>query len=126
MKSFLRLVCLACMAVLPALPATWSGWLVSSRCYSSLETNRSDLPSYVNWDRMAAIRYCSPSQKTRSFAIVEQSGLSFTLDPTGNERATSHFRNLSKRTLATADITGQRVHNTITVANISVVKRSGR
>ena len=122
MKRVLRLAYLSCLASLPILPATWSGWLVNSRCYSSLEANRSDLPSYVNWGQMGAIRYCSPDHKTTSFAVIDHNGLSLRLDAEGNERAMSQLRNTEKRTLATAEIERQPSHNKISVSRISVAK----
>lgn len=125
MNLFMRLGCLACLACMPGLPATWSGWLVASRCYSSVENNRSEQPSYVNWDTMGAIRYCSPNYKTKSFAIVGQSGLSFKLDPTGNEKAMSLLQNTAQRTTYTANVKGELNRHTIKVDAISVEKRRG-
>jgi hypothetical protein len=126
MRLIMRLVYLACVASLPVLPSTWwSGWLVGSRCYSSLDNNRSDTPSYVNWDRMGAIRYCSPNYNTKEFTIVDQRGLSFKLDPSGNEKAVALLRNTAKKTLHTAAVKGEISQDSIKVNTISVAKRSG-
>lgn len=89
-----------------------------------MDNNRSDLPSYVNWDRMGSIRYCSPNHKTKSFTIVEQSGLSVKLDPVGNEKAMALLRDTAKRTPYTADINGETNEHRIKVNTISIVKRA--
>ena len=125
MNLVMRLVYLAGLTSLPGLPVNWSGWLVESRCYVSLDNNRSDLPSYVNWDRMGSIKYCSPNQKTKSFTIVEQSGLSVKLDPVGNEKAMALLRDTTKRTPYTADINGEMNGHRIKVNTISIANRAG-
>ena len=125
MKLALRLACLSCILSVPGLTATWSGWLVNSRCYSSLDSNRSDVPSFVNWDQMGAIRYCSPNHKTKSFAIVGQSGVSMRLDPIGNEKAIGLLRNVENTSLFTAEISGDAIRHTINVHSLSIVRRTG-
>ena len=68
MTLILRFACLSCLISTLSFAESLSGWLVNSECFSSLEGNRGDVPSYVNWDENRAIRYCSPTQKTKSFA----------------------------------------------------------
>jgi hypothetical protein len=88
MTLILRFACLSCLISTLSFAESLSGWLVNSKCFSSIERNRGDVPSYVNWDENGAIRYCSPTKKTKSFAIVRQNdGLPFKLDAAGNEKA---------------------------------------
>jgi hypothetical protein len=88
MTLILRFACLLCLISTLSSAESLSGWLVNSKCFSSMERNRGDVPSYVNWDENGAIRYCSPTKKTRSFAIVRQKdGLPFQFDASGNEKA---------------------------------------
>ncbi len=49
--------------------------------------NPTDTLTSVDRDTNREISYCFPSVKTKSFAVIESSGLSFRLDAAGNARA---------------------------------------
>ena len=123
---FLRLACLCGLASLPSFAGSWSGWLVDSKCYVSLETNRNDMPSYVNWDVSGAIRYCSPYSKTKSLAIVQQDQSFFKLDSAGNKRVRELLSNTSHKSLYLATVKGNLSAHVIGVQDISIAKQPGR
>ena len=61
-----RLATLFCLSTALGFAATWSGWLVDSKCYGSLERNKnpSDTLTYVDRDRGQEVRYCHAKSKT--------------------------------------------------------------
>src|SRR5580698_365004 len=133
MTLILRFACLSCLISTLSFAESLSGWLVSSKCFSSLEWNRGDVPSYVNWDENRAIRYCSPTQKTKSFAILPQNGgLPFKLDAAGKERAIDlglngkKFAYLVKVEGVTRRRDGMVSRSTVTVQTIAVLRRVNR
>jgi hypothetical protein len=123
-----RLPACLCLASALALAETWSGFLVNSSCYESLESNHnpSDTDTYVDRDRGAEVRYCAPNTKTKSFAIVEQDGESFTLDPAGNVKAAALVRQTGKKQLWPVNVTGQRQKGQVNVSSISLTANAGR
>ena len=126
MTLVLRLACLWCLASL-SFAMNISGWLVSSKCFASVEGNRGDIPSYVNWDLNGAIRYCSPNKKTKSFTVVEQNdGLPFKFDAAGNEKALALGLNASKEFAYMVKVEGLTSRNTLAVQTISIVRRVNR
>lgn len=124
--GFLRIAYLFCLLSLPGFAGSWSGWLVDSKCYRSIETNRGDIPSYVNWDVSGAIRYCSPNHKTMSFAIVQQDQSYFKLDPRGSLRAAELLTNSPHKALYLGTVRGNLNRHVITVEAISVARWSRR
>lgn len=98
----------------------WHGMLVSSRCYQSEETNSSaDATFEVGADKALAIRMCSPTARTKSFAVVDPDGLSFHLDAAGNEKAAALVPKAAKRSLVAVTVTGTLNNDTIQVQSIS-------
>ena len=123
MTVILRLACLSCLASMLGFAGNLSGWLVDSECYASLENNQRHPPSFVDWDRDRAIRYCSASNHTKSFAVVRQDGLSFNFDPAGNEKANHLGLNGHSNSLYKVNLTGQMSGNTVKVGLISITER---
>jgi hypothetical protein len=123
-----RLPVLLCLVSVLGLAETWSGFLVNSSCYESLESNHNpnDTETYVDRDRGAEVRYCAPSTKTKSFAVVEQDGESFTLDPAGNVQAAALVRQTGKKQLWPVNVTGQRQKGQVKVSSISLTANAGR
>jgi hypothetical protein len=132
MRLLLRLACLSCLISTLSVAESVSGWLVNSKCFSSIERNRGDIPSYVNWDINGAIRYCSPTKKTKSFAVVSKNdGLPYRFDAAGNEKAIG--LNASKKSAylvkvdgVTSRKNGVISRNTITVQAIAILTRVNR
>ena len=125
MILILRLISIGCVAATLGVCGTWSGLLVDAKFYSSMLNNRSDMPSWVNWDRASAVEYCSPTRKTHAFGIVQNDGWFYRLDPAGNEKAIELVKSLDRRCVHLVSVSGintERQRN-IDVAGISVVKQ---
>jgi hypothetical protein len=106
---------------------SWSGWLVNSKCYASMESNRSEPESFSNWDRNLAIRYCTADKKTKSFSVVRwDNGSNFNLNPAGNEKAAELPLNADKKFVYLVNVMGETSRNTVTVQAISIVKQIDR
>jgi hypothetical protein len=123
-----RLPPFLCLASALALAETWSGFLVNSSCYESLESNHNpnDTLTYVDRDRGSEVRYCAPNTKTKSFAVVEEDGESFTLDPAGNVKAAALVRQTGKKQLWPVNVSGQRQKDEVKVSSISLAANAGR
>jgi hypothetical protein len=117
-----RLAALFCLASVLGFAGNWSGWLVDSKCYAALERNKSptDTLNYVDRDKMSEIRYCHPNAKTKSFAVVDQNGLSFSLDAGGNAKAAELVRSAGKKSIGEVSLAGEKNGNTLKVDSISI------
>jgi hypothetical protein len=117
----MRLAALFCLTSTLSFGGSWPGTLVDSKCYASEErnVNPTDTLTHVDRDQNQEIRYCSPSAKTKSFALVQQDGRSFQLDSTGNARAAELVRKTGKRSRLAVVLTGELSGNTIQVESIS-------
>src|SRR5581483_7927496 len=117
----MRLIVVFALASLLTFADSWSGVLVDSKCYAAEQRNVNphDSLSNVDRDRDQEIWYCSPSSKTKTFAVVQQNGLSFRLDPAGNLKAAELVRDAGKKAHYAVTVTGQMSKNTVTVEAIS-------
>ena len=124
MKLALRAAALLCLSSAPGVAANWTGFLVDARCFGARErnVNPTDTLTAVDRDQNSELRYCSPSAKTKSFALVEQDGSSFTLDSAGNSKALELLRSTGKKSLFVVAVTGEAKKNTITVDSISLAR----
>ncbi len=124
MKRALRIAALLCFSSALGLAATWSGFLVDARCYGARErnVNPTDTLTAVDRDQNSELRYCSPSVKTKSFALVQQDGSSFTLDSAGNAKASELVRKAGKTSWLVVSVTGEAKKHTITVDSISLAQ----
>jgi len=122
MKLALCAAALLCLSPAPGVTANCTGFLVDARCFGNRErnVNPNDTLTAVDRDQNSELRYCSPSVKTRSFALVEQDGSSFTLDSAGNSKALDLVRTTGKKSLFVVAVTGEAKKNTITVDSISL------
>jgi hypothetical protein len=98
--------------------------LVDSKCYDSEErnVNPTDTMTAVDRDKNLEIRYCSPKEKTKSFALVQSDGLNFKLDSAGNTKAAELVRTTGKRPHFAVAVTGEMGRNTIHVDSISMAR----
>ena len=87
MALAMRATVLACLSSAVGHAETWSGTLVDSRCWDFYENNTKDTSIYVDRDRNMEIRFCSPTAKTKSFAVVLPDGMNLKLDSAGNAKA---------------------------------------
>lgn len=120
MLPTVRVLILACSASVLSFGATWSGALVDAHCYHVEQRNKNpfDTEQYVDRDWSYVIRYCSPSAKTKRFAVVDPYGDSLNLDAAGNTKAEDLLPKTGKKTRIYVTVTGQLTNNTINVASI--------
>jgi len=119
-----RLGILLCLSTALSFAGSWSGALVDAKCYGAEErnVNPTDTSTYVDRDRNLEIRYCSPSAKTKVFAVVRQDGLNFKLDSAGNGKAAELVRRTGRKSRFAVAITGEISDDTIRVDSISLAK----
>jgi hypothetical protein len=119
MKVIVRAACLSCFASMLCLAGNWSGWLVSAKCFTSMDHNRNDIER--SWDGNLVVRYCTPDKDTKSFAVVQQDGSPFHLDSAGNEKAAGLPLSLGKHFVYFVRVATERVGNAVKVQRISIV-----
>jgi len=124
MKVIARALCLSCFASTLCLAGDWSGWLVSAKCFASMDSNRTDTEK--SWDENLAIRYCTPDKDTKSFAVVREDGSPFTFDSAGNEKAAQLPLSLGKHFVYFVRVASERLRNTVKVQRIAIVARVPR
>ena len=124
MKFVPRLAALFCLASAPSLGATWSGWLVDSKCYANLESNKSptDTLNYVDRNKNSELRYCTPKAKTKSFALVDRNGLSYNLDAAGNAKAAELLRTAGAKANGEVKLVGEATGDVVKVDSISLAR----
>jgi hypothetical protein len=103
---------------------SWTGTLVDSKCYDAEErnVNPTDTLTNVDRDRNLEVRYCSPSARTKSFAVVDSDGLSFKFDTAGNAKAATLIGKSGKKSRLFVNVSGEMSRNTIQVNSISIVR----
>jgi len=79
-----------------ALAHEWSGYLVDSGCWASRQNNVSTVSTNVDRDMEMDLRFCSPTIRTRQFAVLLRDWQSVNLDPATNEKATYLARKASR------------------------------
>ena len=120
-----RLAALLSLSSALSFGATWSGALVDSKCYDAEQRNVNPTDTLTNVDRDGnrEIRYCSPSAKTKLFAVVQSDGPSLKLDSAGNAKAAELVRNIGKKSPLAVAITGEINRDTIKVDSISIARQ---
>lgn len=123
MAPAIRSFVLACSASAVSFAASWSGSLVDAHCYHTEQRNKNpfDTETYVDRDWGYVIHYCSPTAKTKSFALVDPYGDSLDLDAAGNTQAEQLVPKTGKKMRMYVTVTGQLTENTISVASIQPV-----
>jgi len=122
MMLTIPIAALFCLSSALSYAESWSGALVDSKCYDSMERNVNPTDTMTNVDRDTnlEIRYCSPSPKTKAFAVVLQDGRSFRLDSAGNAEAAQLVRNAGKKSRFLVAITGTIAKGMVKVDSISM------
>jgi hypothetical protein len=125
MALTLRIATLLGLSVALGFAGNWSGSLVDSKCYASEErnVNPTDTLTNVDRDRNEEIRFCSPSSKTKSFAVVQSDGQSVNLDSAGDAKASDLVPKTGKRHFLRVVITGEMIGKVIKVDSISVTRQ---
>jgi hypothetical protein len=114
---------LLCLSTALCFAGSWPGYLLDSKCYEAVERNRSPLDngSDVDRDRSFQVRYCHPTNKTRTFVFMQQDGLDFGLDDAGNAKAAELVRGVGKKAASLLTITGEKSGRVIQVKSISLL-----
>ena len=121
MTLTLRLAFLLPIVPALSLAASWSGALVDARCFASTQQNISHgHPGSTDIKR--AVHSCSPNKKTQSFSIVEQVGMAFNLDSSGNEKAHALVLKHGKKSPFRVHVTGDMDQDILKVQTISMAK----
>jgi hypothetical protein len=102
--------------------ANWTGALVGSECYAELQRNTKHGSHPGTVDNNRSIRYCAPSEKMKSFSIVQRSGEILTLDSDGNDKARELFLKVGKKSPYMVNVTGEVTQDTLKVGTISIAK----
>ena len=97
---------------------------MDSKCYATEErnVNPTDTMTAVDRDVNLGIRYCSPKEKTKLFALVQSDGSTFNLDSAGNAKAAELVGTTGKRPRFAVAVTGEMNKNTIHVDSISMAR----
>jgi hypothetical protein len=99
---------------------TWSGYLVSSRCYQSAMNNGSQDAGIVGRDINMALRQCAATYETKNFAIVQNDWTSLKLDAAGNQKAAAIVHSAPKRSaLSCVTVHGVRHKNMINTGTVT-------
>jgi hypothetical protein len=124
MKVIVRAACLSGFASMLCLAGDWSGWLVSAKCFASMEGNQNDIDRSRDGNLM--VRYCTPDKDTKSFAVVRNDDSPFTFDSAGNEKAAGLPLSLGKHFVYFVRVSTERLGNALKVERITIVARVPR
>lgn len=105
--------------------ATWTGPVVNSSCYSSLQQNTSADEGFTGIDLGGRIRYCAATVTTTSFAIVQPDGSMLRFDGPGNEKALDLMYSAGiykAKARPRVIVSGKRYRNTLQVNCIVLTK----
>jgi hypothetical protein len=117
-----RLATLLLFASTVGFAANWSGFLVDSRCYANEQSNVNKNTTTVDRDMNAEVRYCSPSAKTKGFALVLDDWNSLKFDSVGNAKAGALVGNANKKSVVKVTVSGNLNRDTIQVGSVSTVR----
>ena len=124
MKVIARAACLCCFASMLCLAGDWSGWLVSAKCFASMDANRNDIER--SWDGNFVVRYCTPDKDTKSFAVMRQDDSPIAFDSAGNEKAAELPLSLGKHFVYFVKVSTEQLRNAIKIKRITIVARIPR
>jgi hypothetical protein len=117
----MRVAALLCFAIAPGFARSWSGALVDSNCYDSLERNSNPFEtSPAARDRDRQIRYCSPKTKTKTFAVVLDDWTRLKLNSSSNSKAAELVRKAGKKSPFWVVLTGEIDGEIVKVDSISL------
>ena len=120
----MRLAVLFCLVSSLGFGAQWSGVLVNSECYNTLENSVGPGNSAVDVykDRNYEVRYCRANGKTKSFTLVQPDGTSFQLDDSGNMKATEIVRGGKQKNIFVVEVNGELLDRVIAVASMKMLR----
>ena len=125
MKLAIGLLALICLAPTASSARAWSGYLVDFNCYQAEEqnVNPTETNSYVDRDKDMEIRMCSPSAKTKSFALILQDWKIIKFDSAGNAMAAESIRKIGRKSVLLVTVTGEEYKAALQVDSISISKQ---
>jgi hypothetical protein len=100
---------------------SWSGALVDSNCYDTLDRNVNPFetsPGARDWSMQ--IRYCAPNRKTKTFAVVLEDLTRLKLDSNGNSKAAELVRKAGKKSRFVVAVSGEVSGKILKVDSISL------
>ena len=106
------------------LAGSWSGWLVSAKCFASMDANHNDTDRSRDGNLM--VRYCTPDKDTKSFTLVRNDDSPFKFDSAGNEKAAALPLSLGKHFVYFVKVSTEKVGNAFKVQRIAIVARIPR
>ena len=122
----LRIAILLCATSGLTLADTWSGVLVDAGCFAREEQNVTKDYGPAERDMRLSIDPCTPSAKTRSFAIVLPDGSALRFDASGNARAAEMVKAAGvKHHPMRVAVGGDAKKDTISVTSLSAEARLG-
>jgi hypothetical protein len=124
MKVIVRAACLSCFASMLCLAGDWSGWLVSAKCFASMDANRNDIER--SWDANLVVRYCTPDKDTKSFVVMRNDDVPFKFDSAGNEKAGALPLSLGKHFVYFVKVSTEKVGKVLKVERIRIVAQIPR
>jgi len=130
-QAFVRVFFVAGLGCAPAFAGTWSGYLVDASCYKirQQDTNPANADDYVNRDRGLLVELCRPTKKSKHFTVVEENGLNFNLNSSGDMQAAQLIDQLVQKKAAKKKKTGsyfpvvvqgKKAGDTVEVSSISL------
>jgi hypothetical protein len=123
----MRAAVLFCFTIAPGFAESWTGALVDSNCYDSLERNSNPFETSPGArDRDYQIRYCSPKTKTKKFGIVLDDWTRLMLNPAGNSKVVELVKKTGRKSPFPVVVTGERGGEMIRVDSISIRPRESR
>jgi hypothetical protein len=121
----MRVAVLFCFTIAPgfagSFAGSWTGALVDSNCYDSLECNSNPFETSPGArDRDYQIRYCSPKTKTKKFAVVLEDWARLKLNSSGNSKAAELVRKAGGKSPFSVVVTGEVGGEIVKVDSISL------
>jgi len=118
-----RLVVFLLLASTPAWASSWTGVLVDSKCYAGEQRNVNPTDtSLADRDMDLELRYCSPTPKTKTFAVVLQDWSSLQFDSAGDAMSGALFRKAGQKPYFSVVVTGERTRATLAVKSIAAAR----
>lgn len=120
----MRIVALLFLTSTLSLAGTWTGTLVDARCwgYAENDVGQKTTLQYVDRDRNLEVRLCSPTAKTKTFAVIPPDGIGLTLDANGSAKAAALMKSAPKHAVIGVTVSGERSRDTIQVSSIAAAR----
>jgi hypothetical protein len=120
-KLTMRVAVLFCFTIAPGLAGSWSGALVDSNCYDTLDRNSNPFETSPGArGRNQQIQYCSPKANTKTFAVVLEDWTRLKLNSSGNSKAAELVRKTGKKSPFLVVVTGEASGEIVKVNSISL------